>query len=701
MVLDQAVSAPDETLKADRRIAEKMPRAWSAFFGTFGRLTPAQRAAMPAILDGHDVLVTSATASGKTEAACAPLVERYLDRPSPWMILYVSPTRALANDLLSRLESPLRTLRLRVARRTGDHKEGEGSDAHVLLTTPESFDSLLCRGRRDTGHILAGVAAVVIDEAHLLYGTPRGEQIRWLLARLRRLRQQAVREGWTTNAAVQVIALSATLQDPVAVKSALLPDGKIVTVPGSREIEVIPPPGTGVTRRTEDVLPLYLASDREATKILLFSNSRKRVDTLALLLRDRLAPLRYEVVAHHGSLSKKKREGAEELARTRERIVICATSTLELGIDIGDIDTVVLDGPPPNIPSLLQRIGRGNRRTGKTRVLPCWQSTAERVVQESMLSAAAKGDLGPIEVGPSHAVIRQQIASYIYQAPRRYRSESQLLSLAAECAPVEIASEVLRHMISSGELKFENERISLGQDWLDQAAGGAIHSTIESTYGATVVDAATGDRLAEGIRLNSDGQLRIGGHNYRVLGGNVWRIEVEASRRPDVEATWRYASSGPRFVGAGQPYAVRRHLGIADHVWPIVRVEGRDHVFHFGGARRRVLLTLLASDLDVLDITEWAIIFAGDAPDQPPDWLLRAAEAPLVRAARDSLESIERMLARPRANAYLPERVRHDEIVRWLGIPGELQAMKAAIWQRSEGVTASVLREFVTAPPPG
>ncbi len=701
MVLDQTIPAPDEALEADRQLAEKMPRAWPAFFGTFGRLTPAQRAAMPAILDGRDVLLASATASGKTEAACAPLVERYLDRSSPWTILYVSPTRALANDLLARLESPLRLLRLRVARRTGEHKEGERSHAHVLLTTPESFDSMLCRGRHDTGHILAPVVAVVIDEVHLLYGTPRGEQIRWLLARLRRLRRQAVREGWTTNAELQVIALSATLRDPMAVKKALLPDGEIITVPGSREIEVIRLAETGLARRTEDVLPLYLGSDPGPRKLLVFCNSKKRVDALALLLRERLAPLRYEVLAHHAGLVKTKREAVEERARQRDRLVICATSTLELGIDIGDIDTVVLDAPPPDIPSLLQRIGRGNRRTGKTRVLPCWQGAAERLVQESLLSAAAKSDLGPGEVGPSHCVIRQQIASYIFQAPNRCRSESTILSLAAECAPADIASEVLRHMIANGELKLDAKGISLGQYWLDQAGKGTIHSNIDPTHGATVVDAVTGDRVAEGVLVNSAGQMALGGDRYRVLSGSPWRIEVEASRKPGAEATWRYASSGPRFVHAGQPYAVRRYLGIADHVWPIVRVEGRDYVFHFGGEGRRGLLTLLAPELDVLSITEWAIIFAGDAPDGPPEWILHATESSLARAARASLESIERNLGRPRANAYLPERVRYDEILRWLDIPGQLGAMKAAVWQRSAGPTASVLHELATRPSGG
>src|SRR5205823_6804612 len=103
-------------------------------------------------------------------------------------VLYVSPTRALVNDLYERLHDPLRQLGLRLVRRTGDHKDSLAPAPHVLLTTPESFDSLLCRGRDgERGHVLASVVAVVLDEIHLLLGSPRGEQARWLVERLRRL----------------------------------------------------------------------------------------------------------------------------------------------------------------------------------------------------------------------------------------------------------------------------------------------------------------------------------------------------------------------------------------------------------------------------------------------------------------------------------------------------------------------------------
>ena len=98
---------PDESLRIDRELAERLPRTWPAFFQRFGRLTEIQRKTIPEILEGRDTLICAATATGKTEAVCAPLVESRLDQREPWSILYVSPTRALVNDLFVRLESPL------------------------------------------------------------------------------------------------------------------------------------------------------------------------------------------------------------------------------------------------------------------------------------------------------------------------------------------------------------------------------------------------------------------------------------------------------------------------------------------------------------------------------------------------------------------------------------------------------------------
>lgn len=141
------------------------------------------------VLDGQNLVAISPAASGKTEAIVAPAVERLLpDRRGRFSVLYVSPTRALVNDLSRRMAEPLQYLELKLARKTGDHPTlDESKLPFMLITTPESFDSLLCRHTR----IFKELSAVILDELHLLDNTPRGDQLRVLLERLRSTRTSA------------------------------------------------------------------------------------------------------------------------------------------------------------------------------------------------------------------------------------------------------------------------------------------------------------------------------------------------------------------------------------------------------------------------------------------------------------------------------------------------------------------------------
>jgi len=129
----------DQRLALDRELAGVLSRTWSPFFARFGRLTEVQRQAIAPILGGGNVLVCASTAAGKTEAACAPMVEARLGKGEPWFILYVAPTRALVNDLQERLWKPLQQLSVRTVRRTGDHKDSLEKRPSVIVTTPESF----------------------------------------------------------------------------------------------------------------------------------------------------------------------------------------------------------------------------------------------------------------------------------------------------------------------------------------------------------------------------------------------------------------------------------------------------------------------------------------------------------------------------------------------------------------------------------
>jgi ATP-dependent Lhr-like helicase len=328
-----------------------------AFYGSFRELRPTQREATTPILDGLDVLVLSPTGSGKTEAVLAPLVDRYLPAMrsgTGCTVLYITPTRALANDLLRRLQPSLDRLGVSVGIRHGERNDlSRASKPGVLITTPESLDVMLVSREQ----WIVAVRAIVIDEIHLTYNTQRGFQLALLI---RRLEHAASRQ-------VQVIGLSATVADAKSMWDFFRPGSEHVVVrdQGSKPLDYY----IAEVPRHEDVATLInlLATEREA-KILLFANSRRECDSLGAALRSNTT-LGEDVFVHHSSLDREARLEVERAFQQSRRAICVATSTLELGIDIGDIDLVMLYGRPGSWESLLQRIGRGNRRSEKTNVV--------------------------------------------------------------------------------------------------------------------------------------------------------------------------------------------------------------------------------------------------------------------------------------------------------------------------------------------
>ncbi|MHB1034774.1 MAG: DEAD/DEAH box helicase [Pirellulales bacterium] len=185
-----------------------MPRVWNAFFARFRALRPVQLKTMPAVLAGKNVLVTAPTAGGKTEASASPVCERLLQNRWPGLsVLVITPTRALVNDLLARLSPPFEQLGVRLGRKTADHTLGNDIHDQVMITTPESTESLLTFRRES----LANIRAIVLDEIHLLDGTPRGDQLRTVLNRLSVYRGSLSTAGQT---GIQRIAMSATVAAP-------------------------------------------------------------------------------------------------------------------------------------------------------------------------------------------------------------------------------------------------------------------------------------------------------------------------------------------------------------------------------------------------------------------------------------------------------------------------------------------------------
>ncbi len=339
-----------------------IPRVFDAFFGRHLRLLPAQEAAIPLIIQGRNVLLISSTGSGKTEAVIAPIAERALRFSDQTYALYICPTKALINDLETRLASAFERLGLRLAVRHGDRTTIRGKQVpSIIVTTPESLDVMLSTNNQQVIERLREVRAVIVDEVHQLYATRRGLQLKILLERLKHT---------PCCRSLQRIFLSATVAEPEAVAQYFQGTDnpiEMVNVGSGRRLRVtldlLPAESVDDFRSGEPLLRLLKPIVEEHRKILVFANTRNECDWLYWKLHERLG---IPVFLHYSSLHKDYREQVEQQFRRQRRGLCIATSTLELGIDIGDVDAVVMYGAPNTVSSFMQRLGRGNRRSDES-----------------------------------------------------------------------------------------------------------------------------------------------------------------------------------------------------------------------------------------------------------------------------------------------------------------------------------------------
>jgi len=429
----------------------------------FGAPTAAQVAAWPHIRAGRDTLVAAPTGSGKTLtaflAALDDLVRRGVagELPDETAVVYVSPLKALSNDIRANLEEPLAGIRaglierglpdveIRTAVRTGDTPQRERQQAmrrppHILVTTPESLYVLLgsLSGRR----MLSTVRTVIVDEIHALAANKRGSHLALSLERLQCVVDQppcstapgedgarpdpkAV-ETRAEPRHVTRIGLSAT-QKPVAeVARFLVGAGGVVDGVAQCEIvdigyrkqrdlalEVPPTPLAAVMSNDqwEQVYERIVQLVAAHRTTLVFVNTRRMAERAARHLADLLG--KEFVAAHHGSLARELRLDAEQRLKRGELKVLVATASLELGLDIGDVDLVCQLGSPRSIAAFLQRAGRAGHAVGgtpKARLFP--QSRDELVECAALLDAIRRGELDTLHVPPMPLdVLAQQIVA--------------------------------------------------------------------------------------------------------------------------------------------------------------------------------------------------------------------------------------------------------------------------------------------------
>ncbi len=517
-------------------------RTWDAFFARFGRLRPIQHAAIPEIVGGSNVLLTAPTAGGKTEAVAAPICQRILDNRWPGLsVLLITPTRALVNDLHARLEHPLNELQIRLSKKTGDYAFSNADTTQFLVTTPESLESLL------TFHSewLANVRVVAVDEIHLLDGSSRGDQMRVILCRLRRYLASVRNSG---SSELQLVAMSATVADPVRLAQRFFGStAKIVQVHGQRDIDA-----SFVLANDEslaDDLVNSLEQYGDIQKILVFVNSRKQVDRLATeLKKGRFA--KYATLGHHGSLSKEEREAVESKMRTEKLAICVATMTLEVGIDIGDIDMVVCCEPPYSLSSFLQRIGRGCRRLqGKTRVLCVSKSTSDDLIFRALVNQARLQMPSGPAIPFRKSVLVQQSLAYLQQVKKHRRIASQFhQAIADPCGDEPTAKSidgVLASLKSTGLIDEQNGIYQPAMKGWDFIKSSKIYSNLPpNPVEIDVVNADTGSVIAtvESIDINSRG-VRIAGRSYEIVqtGTNQVTVRPEGDFKDTPKYTPRVA----------------------------------------------------------------------------------------------------------------------------------------------------------------
>jgi ATP-dependent helicase Lhr and Lhr-like helicase len=395
-------------------------------------LRPLQAQAAGPLVDGDDALLIAPTAGGKTEAAMFPLLTAMAaggwGAPS---LVYVAPLKALLNNLLPRLEACAGWLGRRAALWHGDVTTGARAGLlrdppDLLLTTPESLESMLVSVKVDHRRLFGGLRAVVVDEVHAFAGDDRGWHLLAVLERLTRI----------AGGPLQRVGLSATVGNPAEllrwlqgssadqrpgrviapgigvpreVTSHPRLDGAMVAAPGSGEVQL---DYVGSVENASRVI----AALHHGEKRLVFCETRALVEQLgaALLARG------VSTFLSHASLSASERHRAEDAFASSRDCVIVATSTLELGIDVGDLDRVIQVGSPATVASFLQRIGRSGRRAGTARnCLFLALDQGSLVAAAALLVLWGQGWVEPVVPPPEpRHIVAQQILALCLQEGR-------------------------------------------------------------------------------------------------------------------------------------------------------------------------------------------------------------------------------------------------------------------------------------------
>jgi ATP-dependent Lhr-like helicase len=560
------------------------------FARRFGAPTPAQAQAWPIIGQGRDVLVTAPTGSGKTLAAFLSCLDRLVAASLPLggledrtQVLYVSPLKALSNDIRRNLEEPLAELRevavemglppppIRTAVRTGDTTARERREAvrrppHVLVTTPESLYILLTSdsGRR----ALRDVRTVIVDEIHAVAADKRGAHLALSLERLDALVQSSPASS-PGAPRLQRIGLSATVR-PMDVAGRLLcgaarPAPTVVDVGQRRDLDLgieMLRDELGAVCTNEQWGEIYdriadMARAHRST--LVFVNTRRLVERVAHHLGERLGES--AVAAHHGSLSRERRHRAERRLKEGDLKLVVATASLELGIDVGAVDLTCLVGSPRSIATGLQRIGRSGHAllaTPKGRFFPL---TRDQLVEcAALVRAARAADIDTIALrdAPLDVLAQQIVAACACEE----WDEDALYALCRRAGPYAgLARDDFDHVVDILSEGIATSRGRAGALLHRDGVGRKLRGRRGARLGALTSGGAIPDNANYDVLLEPEGTL-IGSvdEDFAVesmagdvilLGNSSWRIRRVEAGRLRVEDAAGQPPTIPFWLGEG------------------------------------------------------------------------------------------------------------------------------------------------------
>ncbi|WP_415119434.1 DEAD/DEAH box helicase [Paraburkholderia sp.] len=568
----RAAAPPAQSVATHRALDGFHPAVAGWFLKTFAAPTDAQAAAWPPIRGGRSTLVAAPTGSGKTLTAFLSALDDLVSQglanggalPDETLVVYVSPLKALSNDIRLNLQMPLQgiaaeldalglpPLEIRTAVRTGDTTPQERNALkkrapHILVTTPESLYVLL--GSDSGRRMLATVRTVIVDEIHALAGSKRGSHLALSLERLDALcARRLPRIGLSATqkpvgAVARFLVGGASIDSDAAADCAIIDVGHVRARDLALEIPPVPLEAVmanEVWERVYDRLAELVAQHRTT---LIFVNTRRMAERAARHLTERLG--KDVVAAHHGSLAKEHRFDAEQRLKRGELRVLIATASLELGIDIGDVDLVCQMGSPRAIAPFLQRVGRSGHHVGgmpKGRLFPA--SRDDLLECAALLDCVRRGELDALRIPRAPLdVLAQQIVAEVSSAEWGEDALFEMVRRAAPYAALEREQyDAVLRMLAEGYTSRHGPRAAyVHRD--------AVSGTLRGRRGGKLVAVTSGGTIPENAdyavvlepqainigTVNEDFAVeslagdvfQLGNASYRILRIESGRVRVE------------------------------------------------------------------------------------------------------------------------------------------------------------------------------